>query len=188
MRRCFLLFLLVLPGRAGTIITFDDLPSGQNPLPASYGGVLWPSASSFLSYDAPQFPFTPHSGLTRVFSGAGSAVTEVDFSFVTSDQVFDGAWFAGSGGVTVAFRLYDDGQLVHTSGTLSMTGTPTFLDAGYGGPVDGVGIVSNATGAYVFDDVTYHQTPEPCTLGLFAIGGLALAAAKRSRKWGTVGV
>jgi hypothetical protein len=68
-----------------------------------------------------------------------------------------------------------------TEFTRNTSSTPTFLASGYSGPVDVVGIFSNANDFYIADDVTYGggvaATPEPATLLLL---GTTLAGAGRA--------
>lgn len=144
------------------VLDFEDLsPTGGpfQPMPTGYGGIEW--SDIYWPYDEAQDPFNPSSGIVRI---AGNRVPRADdpiprgqLQFVTPDQVFIGAWFAGPSPpqvVEVQFQLFNDGVLVHTSATLQMSPVPTFLASGYDGPVDAVTIVG-PEGEFVFDDLSY---------------------------------
>jgi hypothetical protein len=168
---------------APIVVTFDDL-SAQGPVADGYGGINW--SGHWDTFSTGQPPYTAHSGSSRVYTDYGLPVAkgagENTFSFGTP-QRFLGAWFAGYPFVTVRFNLYLHGNLVHTTPDLTMSDTPTFLSAGYGGPVDQVGVFSNQQDFFVMDDVTYGaaNAPEPASLTLFGMGAAALLAFLRRR-------
>jgi hypothetical protein len=148
-----------------TILNFEDLsPTGLfQPMPSGYGGINW--SDVFWPYDAPQPPFNPKSGIVRIASNRvprlDDPIPRGQFQFVTPDQVFNGAWFAGPNPpqlVEVQFLLYNDGILVHSSAILQVSPVPTFLESGYSGPVDAVTILGKE-GEYVFDDLSYSTPP-----------------------------
>src|ERR1051325_5202517 len=124
-----MLSLLASGIASATVVNFDDL-TGSGTVANGYGGINWGGVWSY--YDSAQSPYTPHSGAQRVYtpqSGSG----EYMFTFVTPNQLFNGAWFSGQSTTTVKFNLYDNGILVWTSGILGTTSTPAFLNSGYGG-------------------------------------------------------
>jgi hypothetical protein len=165
------------------VIHFDDL-SGTGAVPDGYGGINWGGDWDHFDFSFP--PYNPKSVPQRILpNGQGCEFCEQTFSFVTGDQVFHGAWFAGQPFVTVQFNLYDDNNLVWSSATLTISDVPTFLSSGYSGPVDVIGILSNSeAGFYVMDDVTYGVAaiPEPGTISLLGAGLAAILAGRRVRK------
>ena len=163
MRTLAIILVLALfapAGLASVVINFDDLV-GQGVVPDGYGGVNdW---GGWEYYDWAQDPYNPHSPPCRVYN-----YTDGFFAF-GYDVVFEGAWFAGYD--SVYFQLYNDNQLVHTSGSIGLSNVPTWLGAGYNGAVDQVQVVGSM-GFFVMDDVQY--VPEPATLGLLALAALVL--------------
>ncbi len=167
---------------ADTVINFDDLV-GQGGMAPGYGGVAnW---GTYSYYDWSQPPYTPSSGNTRVYAQPGSNGA----FYFGSDVKFKGAYFSGYGlndlnGSAVYFELYDLGTLVHTSAATDISGTPTWLSAGYWGPVDEVHVLNtqNTNGYWVMDDVTYcgGAVPEPCSM--IALGGGLVAVLRRRKK------
>ena len=158
-----------------TVVNFDDL-SGYGVL-GSYAGIEW---TNWNYYGFAQNPYNAASGSERIYDmGVGS------FSFA-SGVVFDGAKFAGyAGGPEVSFELFYQGNVVHTSDSLSFNGTPTFLSSGYAGLVDKVTVLG-PTDNFVMDDVTYSAAtavPEPANVALMLGGMLLVAGAvRRSRQ------
>ena len=171
--------LAVAPLASATVLTFDDL-SGDDFVPASYGGLDW-SAGDWFAFGGEQAPFTPHSGDVRITSGFGDpdAATAIGLG---DGKTFQGAWFAGYEDVSVSFQLYEHGTLVATSATLATSATPTWLASGYAGLVDEVIVSSADQGGFVLDDFTFSAAvPEPASTALLACGLVALAAVARRR-------
>jgi MYXO-CTERM domain-containing protein len=187
------LLMLCAAGRssaASIVVTFDDLP-GQGVVPDGYGGINWQGHWSYYHFD--QSPYNAHSGTGRVYTDYSQPVAngsgENTFAFV-APQHFLGAWFSGYDFASVRFNLYLNGQLVHTTNDLAMSGTPMFLGSGYAGPVDQVGVWSNKQDFYVMDDVTYGQgnAPEPASWTLAGLGAVGLLALVRRRRAAVVDV
>lgn len=178
--------LVVLAVSAGawaspTVLTFDDL-SGYGQIPSGYGGFTWAANMGF--YDSDQWPYNPASPPERVLFNYGSCCSYSE-SLVTwngpGSISFLGAYFSGySTYGSVYFNLYSGNTLVGTSGLLTPTDVPTFLDSGYAGPVTKIGIVGT-TGYFVMDNFTYDATPEPGTLVMLGTGALGLAGMLRRK-------
>lgn len=194
-----LLALVAAPAAADpVVVTFDTLTGDNRQVPDGYGGINW--LDNWTHYAFTQPPYNARSRPQRVYPTYGpgrpvGATRETRFTFVSPDQYFSGAWFAGHSTLQspplpaaayVRFYLYDDGAPVAISDLLIPTAEPAFLSSGYKGPVDAVGVWSNNVGYWIMDDVTYGgdvPVPEPATLLLIA-GGLVGAGAARKRRAG----
>jgi hypothetical protein len=178
---------LCAPFASATVLSFDDIvgPDGYASVPAAYGGLDW-SGAGLSVFTGEQAPFAAHSGLGRVTTDwidGGPAASTIRFLAAT---VFDGAWFAGYGDSSVRFDLYAGGQLVASSASLQLSGTPAFLDAGWRGAVDAVVVSSGFQASYVMDDFGFEsatQVPEPGSLAL-VLAGIGFAGVARRRKPG----
>lgn len=171
------LLAFVAPAGASVVVNFDDL-TGDGSLPAGYAGLNW--ESNWQYYDMVQPPYYPASGSERLYNNYNSS-PYVDFSPLGS-VTFEGAYFAGHN--TASFTGYlggPGGTVVGTSPTLTLSPTPTFLAAGFAGPVDYV-VFHVVSGQFVMDDLTYSldgvpAVPAPAaallgTLGMGLVGWL----------------
>lgn len=181
MRLQILFGLLTIASSLGaTVLNFDDL-TDSGALPANYGGVSW--NAGWTHYDTPQGGYPAFSEATRIYN-----LGALTFSLLSPGTI-DGAYFAGltpnSAGIdTVQWSLYSNNVLVHTSGSISLSDTPTYLATGYSGTVDTALLIA-PPGYFVMDDLSFNSTspvPEPTSAALFALGTAALAyAAQRKR-------
>lgn len=134
------------------VLDFEDLV-GFAPIPAGYGGVAdW---GSWAHSDAVDPNYPPASGVVRVFSVG--LQQNIEFG---QEVVFEGANVVSA--LPFAWELFHQGQLVHTSATLSPnTGGPAvWLASGYSGPVDELRYQS-AVNVHSVDDFTYTPMGDP---------------------------
>ncbi|WP_431264218.1 PEP-CTERM sorting domain-containing protein [Roseateles chitinivorans] len=173
-RACLPLVLAVAaPFVSATVVTFDDL-GDDGFVPAHYAGLDW-SASSWFQYAGEQAPYTPHSGDRRATLGFDGSSATSAIGFLTP-STYQGAWFSGFDGVSVAVDLYLGGALVASTSLLNLSDSPAFLGSGYAGLVDRLVFRSNDPAFFVMDDLTFASAvPEPAS-GALALGGLAVAA------------
>lgn len=164
-------FSLVAPA---AVLTFEDLTGGDL-LPSNYGGLTWSNQWSY--YDFPQDPYTPSSGVERVYNNDGTPPPSFSFA---SPVTFNGAYFSGSS--NAQYDMYLGGILVASSASIALSNVPTFLASGYSGPVDEVRL-SVQQGSFVMDDVTFNASavPEPTSIGLVGLG-LAGLLVRRFRR------
>lgn len=175
-----LVLALAAPFASATVLNFDDInhPDGYTPIASNYGGLDW-SGSTWVAFNAPQDPFTAHSGDWRIATDYGSDDAGSTIRFLTP-TVFDGAWFAGYEDVAVTFLMYAGGQLVATSSTLGLSGVSSFLSSGWNGAIDTLVVSSNAQAGYVMDDFSFHTVPEPGSIALLLLGlGLVVVTRRR---------
>lgn len=162
-----------------TVLGFDDIGSA-GALPASYGGLDW-SGSSWLVFDGPQAPYTPHSGDWRVATDFGSSDAASAVRFL-EPSVFVGAWFSGFSDATVTVQMYLGGALVATSPTLAPAEAPSFLASGYAGLVDRLVFVSPQQAFYAMDDFTFNASPVPEPQAWLMLGAGLAALRLRARR------
>lgn len=178
--------LFAMPVQAQTTLNFDDLTGAA--CAGVQGGMGVYQGVDFLGqwscYSDPQDPYNAASGTNRLYTaGTDGYHSSGSFSFAGPVQ-FLGASFSGYGFESVTFDLYLASTLVHTSSSLTMSSTPTFLASGYTGAVDRVTVrgVDPQYPFFVMDDVQYASVPEPASFVLVASGLAGLAAVKRRRR------
>ena len=177
---------LCAPFASAAVLNFDDIvgPDGFAAVPGNYGGLDW-SASGLNVFTAEGAPFTPHSGLGQVTTDwidSGPIASTIRFLAPT---VFNGAWFSGYEDSSVSFDLYFAGQLVASSASLQLSGTSTFLDAGWDEAIDLVVVRTGAQGSYAMDDFTFvdpAEVPEPGMPALLLAGAGGLLVLRRKQQ------
>ena len=152
-----------------TIVNFDNLVGGgaSSYLPVGYAGLNWDP--HWFYWDWAQPPFNAHSPSTRIatdyYGGWIGFNNPVDFK---------GAWFSGVGTDHVYFEGYKNGVKIGQSATLTLSGTPTFLNAGFSTAVDKVVVVCDNWNYFCVDDITYDTSTPPASVPEFP--SLALPA------------
>jgi hypothetical protein len=161
------------------VIGFDDLLGGGSSsyLPVGYAGLNWDS--NWFHWDFAQDPYTPSSPNTRIATHNSGGY--IDFSPLGVAVDFEGAYFSGMDYVDCYIKGYLGGSLVGTSATLTLSSTPTFLNANFGGLVDYVNIVSSYENHFAVDDVTYQPVPVPGAV-LLGMLGLSVAGARLRKR------
>ncbi|WP_137173184.1 PEP-CTERM sorting domain-containing protein [Massilia sp. HP4] len=176
---------LCAPFAQAAVLNFDDIvgPDDYAALPGNYGGLDWTDAG--LNVFTGAWPHTPRSGhgqATTDWIDGGSFESTIRFLAPT---VFNGAWFSGYEDGHVRFDLYAGGRLVASSQSLQLSGTSTFLDAGWAGAIDAVVVFTNAQGSYGMDDFTFvdpAQVPEPGSLALLLAGAGCLVLRRKQER------
>jgi hypothetical protein len=139
-------------------------------------------------------PADLHSGTAFAASESGTALTStITFRFpFPVDKV--GAFVSSLNAVPITLSIFDSNGLLIESDTFPSTlpvplTDKSFLGVGSSTPIEsfsiGVPPSGGSIGFYVFDDVTFEAAPpvpEPSSLALLALGGVALAGWRRWRK------
>jgi hypothetical protein len=145
-----------------TVITFEDL-SGSGPLPLDqYAAQGMHFAGTPYYYQWEQWPWTPHSGSTRVYPEHSSGTLSVTFDVAKS---FVGAWLAGPPASASLACTDADNKAVGSTTWITLSPTPTYLS------LVGSGIrkcaFTGPPGQWILDDVTF-DSPEAITFGALA--------------------
>ena len=188
MRNAFVLLLAVVFVLIGEghckIINFDDLAftiGEPAPIPDGYFGLDWDSNWRCFNYDSLPGIEPSSSPNAAGFDSDGwnvlQAEASISFLSINADP-FEGGYLAGDNDVEVYFAGWFGSTLVGTSKTITLTATPTFLAADFSGQVDKIVVYAErkyTTSTFVIDDIVYIPCiPEPATVSLFILGGLAL--------------
>lgn len=199
-----LFFLLCIrPGLAvgQTVLTFDDLlDDGGHALPTGYAGLSW---TGFYYLNAVTNSFNPSGYRNGLVSGSNVAFTNSAISngsfhnaslFTFNSIYLTGAW---SDGLNVEVQGYVGGlsgtRVDDTNVTVNASG-PLFFAPNWSG-IDTVNFIvsggtqhpgfapDNGNGPQVaMDNLSITPVPEPSTIALLTLGGLALIALSKSRK------
>jgi len=179
--------ILSCGGSFATVVTFDDLPPAgpQGALiPDGYAGFTW---SNFGYADPLQTPYNPSGYVNGTVSPPNIAFNAYGNPSMLSNGSFEfvGAYFTGAwcDGLEVTVDGYLNGELVDSKTIITSYYTPSW--SSFNWIVDklnfsssgGVPVKDGGT-QFVMDNFTY--VPEPCTMVMLAIGGLA--AIRRRRK------
>lgn len=187
-RLAVLLLLIGLAAPAlgwSSTVTFEGL-ADLTPVTTQFPGMVFSNATILTAGASLPVGFPPHSGSNVVFDNGGPIF--VDFlSPVTSA----GAFFTY--GVPITVFALDAANSVLASAASSSSAN--FAGAGTGAPPNEfisvalaagysrLAILGSDTGtSFVMDDLTTTSAvPEPSTLVLFALGGLAVGVWRRAR-------
>jgi hypothetical protein len=156
-----------------TTLTFDDL-HGAGAMPAGYAGLTWDPQWNY--YDAPQPPYNPSSGATRLYTHNFGGWIKFG-----SDVTFNGSWVASSNaGQQMYWEGYQDGvklfESIHLAG-----GAQQYINVNWAG-VDEVRFVSTAYDFFIIDDLSFTTSvPDSApTALLFGLAGCIVIAWRRS--------
>lgn len=188
--------MLVLPASA-EVLDFEGLAGNIGFFRAPYQGFSFgdnnPQSNPWYYTNQVSPYYKPKSGTKYVGTDfrlypSNTSLTPTQPITRDVDFVFDGAWFTGA--EWIQYKLYLDGQLVHTSGvSAELNAVSQFVASGYGGMVDSV-VVLATQGYYGMDDFTFYSAPVPeagsaalLAGGLAAMGGI-FGLRRRARQAG----
>ena len=139
-----------------TVMNFDDLTGGgsNTPLPPGYGGLTWDTEWFYWNWT--QNPYNPSSNYTRIATHNYGGW--IDFN---GEVDFQGAYFSGLSTTTCHFQGYLNNVLVGTSSNITMSSTPTFLNAGFSSNVDRVQVNCDNFNQFAVDDLTFERASLP---------------------------
>jgi hypothetical protein len=169
------------------VLTFEELPAGLFFFTSNYQsfkfGTNRASDNAWFFTSLSDADYQPSSGRTFVATDfqlyKGGLWDDTQPITSTIDFRFDGAWFTGNN--QVRYKLFNDGQLVHTSADSEVLNpTPQWVASGYAGFIDSV-VVVGRQGFYAMDDFTATPVPEASSVAMFAAGLLTLGALMRRR-------
>ena len=196
--------LLVCVGvrASADVLNFDDItvsdPRNGDPLPIDYHGFNWGDANGnpefFLETDADyEGPNSFYHNLYGAPSSPNAIANNAGVESVTISRstpfFFDGADFSSFVGNNVyqPFSTRDvtltgflNGQQLGNSDTFRVSDTGyVFTNPNFGGPIDTLQVESapsslNDGAFYLLDNFTFHEVPEPASLGLLCLPALLL--------------
>jgi len=177
---------------SASVLTFDDLPSGNHFFLADYNGFQFGdnqlATNAWFHTDIPDAQYSAVSGSTYVATDAalypGQQPLQATMPITSAtDFVFNGAFFSGYD--TVEYKLYLNGSLVYTSAqSATLSPAAIYVSSGYSGLVDSV-VVLGTQGYYAMDNFTYNETaavPEPGTPALLMVGAAFLGIVSRKKR------
>lgn len=186
--------LLAGASAQATVLTFDDLPVNEAPIPNGYGGLNWSNMYYLNTFNlATYYPTNGYTNGTvsgdyvALNAGGNMAVTSGAAPFDFTGAYFTGAW---NNGLNINILGYNGVTLLYNTTVIVDTYSPTWFQFDYFGVTDLVfssfgGVSAAGYGGYQFamDNFTFNQqptpTPEPGTIALVGAGILGLGYWKR---------
>ena len=166
--------------RADVVIDFEGYPGGTS-ITNQYAGVLFTNAIVLQAPDYNYLNYPAHSGTNVVYSGDSSSMTAASTSGTWSHV---GLWYTSA--ITGLYlEAYDASNTLLAS---SFGGTNYGSNSSLDVSASGIAyvIIHDSGNFFTVDDFTYTATttatPEPSTLAIAGLGGMALVVFARRRR------